>query len=77
MEHCKTNLNDPEKSFIRRVEGAPESMCVFGTEVNFSDLERFCCKAPRGLNSVMTVDPNFNFGGFILLQSLSKSLLFT
>ena len=28
MEHCKTTLNDPEKSFIRRVEGAPESMCV-------------------------------------------------
>ena len=42
MEHCKTTLNDLEKSFIRRVEGAPEPMCVVGTEVAFSDLEPFC-----------------------------------
>ena len=77
IEHCKTTLNDPEKFLIRRVEGVPKPMCVVGTEVALSDLERFCCKAPQGLNSVMTVDPTFNFGEFYLLQSLLKTLLFT
>ena len=42
LDHCRTTLNDPEKSFIRRVEGSPEPMCVVGTEVAFSDLEPFC-----------------------------------
>ena len=74
MEHCKTTHNDPEKSFIRRVEGAPEPMCVVGTEVVFSDLERFCCKAPQGLNSVMTVDPTFNFGEFYFTPITFKNL---
>ena len=77
IEHCKITLNNPEKSFIRRVEGVPKPICVVGTEVVLSDLERFCCKAPQGLNSVMTVDPTFNFGEFYFLQSLLKTLLFT
>ena len=74
MEHCKTTLNDLEKSFIRRVEGAPEPMCVVGTEVAFSDLEPFCCKAPQGLNSVMTVDSTFNFGEFYFTPITFKNL---
>ena len=74
MEHCKTTYNDPEKSFIRRVEGAPEPICVVCTEVAFSDLERFCCKAPQGLNSVMTVDPTFNFGEFYFTPITFKNL---
>ena len=74
MEHCKTTLNDPDKSFIRRVEGAPEPMCVVDTEVAFSDLERFCCKDPQGLNSIMTVDPTFNFGEFYFTPITFKNL---
>ena len=74
LEHCKTTLNDPEKSFIRRVGGAPEPMCVVGTEVAFSDLERFCCKAPQDLNSIMTVDPTFDFGEFYFTPITFKNL---
>ena len=74
MEHCKTTLNDPEKSFIQRVERAPENICVVGTEVAFSDLERFCCKAPQGLNSVMTADPSFNIGKFYFTLITFKNL---
>ena len=73
MEHCKITLNDPEKSFTRRVEGAPEPICIVGTEVAFSDLERFCCKAPQGLNPVMTVDPTFNFGEFYFTRITFKN----
>ena len=64
MEHCKTTFNDSEKSFIWRVGGAPEPMCVVSTDVAFSELEQFCCRNPQGLNSVVTVDPTFNFGEF-------------
>ena len=76
IEHCKTTLNDPEKFFIRRVEGVPKPMCVVGTEVALSDLERFCCKAPQGLNSVMTADPSFNIGKFYFTLITFKTLLF-
>ena len=74
IEHCKTTLHDPEKSFIRRAEGAPEPTCVVGTEVAFSDLERFYSNAPQGLNSVMTVDPTFDFGEFYLTSITFKNL---
>ena len=74
MEHCKTTLNDPEKSFIQRVERAPENICVVGTEVAFSDLEQFCCKAPQGLNPVMTADPSFNIGKFYFTLITFKNL---
>ena len=74
MEHCKTILNDPEKLFIQRVEGAPEPICAVGTEVAFSDLEQFCCMAPQGLNSVMTVDSTFNFGEFYFTPITFKNL---
>ena len=79
MEHCNTTLNDPEKSFIRRVEGAQEPMCVVRTEVAFSDLERFCSKAPQSLISIMTVDPTFAFGEFYFtpITFKLKTLLFT
>ena len=77
MEHCKTTLNDSETSFIQRVEGAPERMCVVGTEVAFSELEQFFWKNTPGLNSVMTVDPLLILVSFILLQSLLKNLLST
>ena len=73
MEHCKTTLHDPEKSFIRRAEGAPEPTCVVGTEVAFSDLVIYC-NAPQGLNSVMTVDPTFDFGEFYLTSITFKNL---
>ena len=73
MEHCKTTLNDSEKLFIRRVEGAPESMFGVGTEDAFSELEQSCCKAPQGLNSVITVDLTFNFGEFLKLCCLPKA----
>ena len=49
-------------------------MCAVCTEVAFSDLERFCCKAPQGLNSVMTVDPTFNFGEFYFTPITFKNL---
>ena len=46
-------------------------MRVVGTEVAFSDLE---CKTPQGLNSVMTVDPTFNFGWFYFTPVTFKNL---
>ena len=64
MENCKQTMNCPNKIFIRKVEGPPEPMSVIGTEAAFMDLERFCCTAPQGLNSVLTIDPTFNFGTF-------------
>ena len=70
IKHCKTTV----KSFILRVEGAPELMCVVGTEVPVSDLEQFCCKASQCLNSVMTVDPTFNFGKFYFAPITFKNL---
>ena len=42
--------------------------------IAFSDLERFCCKAPQGLNSIMTVDPTFNFGKFYFTPITFKNL---
>ena len=74
MEHCKTTLNDVQKLFIRRVEGAPEPVCAVGTKVAFSDLEQFCFMAPPGLNSVMTADPTFNFREFYFTQITFKNL---
>ena len=49
-------------------------MCVVSTEVAFSDLERFCSKAPQSLISIMTVDPTFTFGEFYFTPITFKNL---
>ena len=64
MEQCKKTMNNPSKAFVWKVEGAPEPMCVIGTEACFRDIERYCCTAPQGQHSVLSIDPTFDLGEF-------------
>ncbi|XP_066921304.1 uncharacterized protein [Clytia hemisphaerica] len=73
MEECKKTMKS-SRYFIRRVEGAPEPMCIIGSEAAFQDLDRYCCKMPQGLNSVLTVDPTFNFGDFFFTPITYQNL---
>eukprot|EP00111_Clytia_hemisphaerica_P017048 TCONS_00050521-protein len=73
MEECKKTMKS-SRYFIRRVEGAPEPMCIIGSEAAFQDLDRYCCKMPQGLNLVLIVDPTFNFGDFFFTPITYQNL---
>ena len=74
METCKKTMNKPDHCFIRKVEGAPEPMCIIGTEAAFINVERFCCAVPQGFNSILTIDPTFNHGDFYFTPTTYKNL---
>eukprot|EP00112_Aurelia_sp_Birch-Aquarium-sp1_P023352 Seg6924.1 transcript_id=Seg6924.1/GoldUCD/mRNA.D3Y31 product="Serine/threonine-protein kinase EDR1" protein_id=Seg6924.1/GoldUCD/D3Y31 len=74
MLQCKMTMNNPQKAFIWRVECAPEPMCIIGTENCFRDVERFCCNAPQGLHSTLTIDPTFDLGEFAFTPTTYRNL---
>lgn len=62
MEMCLNQSHDPETAFVRKVQGAPDTMCVLATNHQLRELERNAIN-PTAFN-IVSVDPTFNLGAF-------------
>jgi hypothetical protein len=72
MEECKRTMGT-KASFIRRVNAAPEPMCVIGTNQSFAEVNKFCIQPGRYRNSVLTVDPTFDLGDFLFTPTVYRN----
>ena len=76
LTQCKREqLQRDEKSFIRKVTGAPELRCVLGYNWLIEDLI-ICCTNPQSL-CVLGVDPTFNLGRFNVTVTTFRKLKVT
>jgi len=73
MAMCKQSLGKDEDPFIRIVSSAPEPMCVMCTDLQLSDIERFCTSPEKFCP--LTVDPTFNLGDFSVTVTSFQNLL--
>ena len=62
MEMCLNQSRVPETAFVRKVQVAPDTMCVLATESQLRELERNATN-PASFK-IVSVDPTFNLGNF-------------
>lgn len=62
MEMCFKQSRTPETAFVRKVQGAPDTMCVLAYDYQLRELERNATK-PEAFK-IVSVDPTFNLGAF-------------
>ncbi len=62
MEMCLNQSHVPEMAFVRKVQVAPDTMCVLSTDSQLRELERNATN-PASFK-IVSVDPTFNLGNF-------------
>lgn len=62
MEMCFKQSRTPETAFVRKVQGAPDTMCVLASDYQLRELERNATK-PEAFK-IVSVDPTFNLRAF-------------
>ena len=62
MEMCFKQSRTPETAFVRKVQGAPDTMCVLAYDYQLRELERNATKLEAF--KIVSVDPTFNLGAF-------------
>lgn len=71
MIMCKQSIGK-EDPFIRIVTSAPEPMCVMCTDLQLTDIERFCTNSEKFCP--LSVDPTFNLGDFSVTVTSFRNL---
>ena len=51
-------------NFMKEVRSAPVAVAVFGTDIQFNDVMRFCAALMQSQASILCVDLTFNLGDF-------------
>ena len=51
-------------NFMKGVRSAPVAVAVFGTDIQFNDVMRFCAALMQSQASILCVDLTFNLGDF-------------
>lgn len=62
MEMCINQSRVPGMACVRKVQGAPDTMCVLATDYQLRELERNATN-PASFK-IVSVDPTFNLGAF-------------
>lgn len=62
MEMCVNQAKDQETAFVRKVQCAPDTMCILATNHQLRELERNATNAAAF--KIVSVDPTFNLGAF-------------
>ena len=59
---CLNQSRVPETAFVRKVQGAPDTMCILASNKQLCELERNATNP--ALFKIVSVDPTFNLGAF-------------
>ena len=62
MEMCFKQPRTPETAFVRKFQGAPNTMCVLASDYQLRELEHNATK-PEAFK-IVSVDPTFSLGAF-------------
>ena len=62
MEMCLNQSHVPETAYVRKVQGAPDTMCVLATNHQLRELERNATNT--AMYKIVSIDPTFNLGAF-------------
>ena len=74
MEVCFNQSRTPETAFVRKVQGALDTMCVLGSNYQLRELERNATK-PKAFK-IVSVDATFNLGAFdVTVRTFQHGLL--
>lgn len=71
MEECKKEQSRADP-FIRRVNAAPEAMCVLARDRQLNDMARFCNGDDQF--SIVVIDPTFSLGEFSVTVTTYRHL---
>ena len=60
-------------NFMKEVRSAPVAVAVFGTDIQFNDVMRFCAALMQSQASILCVDLTFNLGDFYVTTTSYKN----